>query len=64
MAFDSSTNVLEHLEIFRNRLSLCKQYLMANDKTNLVNTMTTLASEITTDKNLANSTDNVDTLTA
>lgn len=60
---DSATNVLAHLEVYRVRLSRCREYLMANDQTNLAAVLQTLVDDCGTDRTLVLATTNVDTLT-
>lgn len=58
----ATTNVLAHLQDYIMRLGVAKQYLVQNQKTELVALLSALSSELSTDSTLANNTTNVNTL--
>lgn len=57
-----ATDVLSLLETMRQQLSLAKQYLIENDKTNLQTTMTAIATNKTTADNAISAATDVSTL--
>lgn len=59
----TSTNILLKLELNRETESLMKQYLMANDQTNLSAQYAALIANLTADKAIVDAADNVNTLT-
>lgn len=60
----AGTNILANLELYRQRLALAKQYLLANDKTNTKAILDNMATDCSADSSTVNAATNVDTLTA